>query len=150
MKILVPMDGSAAALAALRHVLDLRARGLALSVVLANVQPPAGLYEMVTAQGPQALADASREAGAHALAPAEALCDAAGCDYESEVAQGDPAPLLAELAENYGCEAIVMGTGERAGLLSAGLGPVITELLRDTSLPLTVVRLPEPPEPAAD
>jgi nucleotide-binding universal stress UspA family protein len=144
MKILVPMDGSAPALAALRHVLDLRARGLPLSVVLANVQTPAGLYELVTARDPDLLAAAAREAGAHALAAAEGLCEQAGCDYEGEVAQGDPAPMLAELAENYGCEAVVMGARGLGGPLSPHLGSVTTELLRDTTLPVTVVRHVEP------
>jgi nucleotide-binding universal stress UspA family protein len=140
MKILVPMDGSPPALAALRHALAVRARGLPLSLVLVNVQTPAGLYEMVTARSPEQLADAAREAGAHALAAAEALCEQAGCDYECEVAQGDPAPLLAELAENYGCDAIVMGARGLGGPLSPHLGSVTTELLRDTTLPVTVVR----------
>lgn len=140
MKILVPVDGSPPSIAALRHVLALREAGLRLSVVLANVQSPAGLYEVITARDPEQLAAAAREAGAHALAQAEALCDQAGCDYESEVAQGDAAPMLAELAENYGCEAIVMGARGLGGPLSPQLGSVTTELLRDTALPVTVVR----------
>ena len=47
MKILLPVDGSAAALAAVRHALALVQEGLRADFVLVNVQEPASLYEMV-------------------------------------------------------------------------------------------------------
>jgi nucleotide-binding universal stress UspA family protein len=148
MKILIPVDGSPPALDALRHALALQAQGLRLTLVLANVQTPAGLYELVTTRDPERLAAAAREAGAHALAEAEALCERAGCDYESEVAQGEPGTMLPELAENYGCEAIVIGARGLGGPLSPHLGPVTAELLRHTALPVTVVRHVEPEDAA--
>lgn len=140
MKILVPVDGSPPAMDALRYVLRLRAQGLALSVLLVNVQSTASLYEMVVARDADALAATLPDAGAHALAGAEVLCEQAGCDFESEVVQGDAAPLLTELAENYGCDAIVMGARGLGGPLSTHLGSVTTEVLRETTLPVTVVR----------
>lgn len=133
MKILVPADGSPAAMAALRHVLDLRAAGLQASVVLVNVQPPATLYEVVTAHDPDVIREVKGAAGADLLAPAEALLQTAGVDYELEVVGGEPAPLIVELAENYGCGLIVVG----------GEGDVVDGVVAHSTVPVTVVPLPD-------
>jgi nucleotide-binding universal stress UspA family protein len=133
MKILVPVDGSPAATAALQHALALREGGLRMSVVLVNVQPPATLYEVVTAHDPDVIREVRGAAGADLVAPAEALLQAAGVDYELEVAGGEPAPLIVELAENYGCGLIVLG----------GEGDIVDDVVAHSSVPVTVVPLPD-------
>jgi nucleotide-binding universal stress UspA family protein len=133
MKILLPVDGGADALAAVRHALALRAGGLDAEFVLANVQEPPSLYEVVTAHDRELLSRVRREAGADLLAPAEALLDAAGASWETEVAGGDPGHLLAELCENYGCDAVVMGRGAGAP------GAVAAALVAACSVPVTLV-----------
>ncbi len=148
MKILLPVDGSAAALAAVRHALDLADQGLYCEYVLVNVQEPASLYEVVVAQDPDVIREVRGAAGADLLKDAEALLEAAGRAYESEVAGGHAATLLVELAENYRCDTIVMGThGIGAG---EGLGRTARAVLEASPLPVTVVRLPpaeeQPPE----
>lgn len=139
MKILLAVDGSPASLAAVRHALALRAAGLAAEFVLANVQEPPSLYEVVTAHDAEVLSDVRRAAGADLLAPAEALLEAAGASWESEVAGGDPGHLIVELAENYGCDALVLGAGAGAP------GQVAASVLAHSARPVTLVR-----EPAAD
>lgn len=129
MKILVPTDGSPASAAALQHVLDLHHAGLRASVVLVNVQPPATLYEIVTAHDPDVIRQVKSTAGADLLAPAEALLQRLGIDYEAEVAGGEPAAMIVELAENYGCALIVMG----------GAGEVVDAVVAYSPLPVTVV-----------
>lgn len=47
--VLLPVDGSPTALRAVQHAVALRDRGLALRVLLVNVQPPPTLYEVVLA-----------------------------------------------------------------------------------------------------
>lgn len=143
MKILLPIDGSPAALAAVRHALRCRHEGLPCSYVLLNVQDPASLYEVVVAHDTEALTALRREAGSELLAPAEALLEAAGAEFESEVAGGEPATLLVELLENYGCDAVVMGAlgmGNVDPADSTGLGSVALALLRHSPVPVTVVR----------
>ena len=49
MKILLPLDGSEPALDAVRHAMRLVREGLRAEFVLANVQEPVYLYEMVLA-----------------------------------------------------------------------------------------------------
>lgn len=148
MKILLPVDGSAASLAAVRHALELVQDGLQVGFVLANVQEPPSLYEVVVAHDPKVLDEVRAAAGADLLAPAEALLDAAGQAYESEVAGGNPGHLLVDLAENYGCGAVIMGAAG-AGGSGAALGSVAMALLQHCPVPVTVVRPAQPAEPGA-
>jgi nucleotide-binding universal stress UspA family protein len=136
MKMLLATDGSAAALNAVRHAIALRAQGLNASFVLVNVQAPASLYEVVTAHDPEVIRQVRSDAGADLLAPAEALLQAAGAEFESEVAGGDAGHVIRELAEVHGCNAIVLGATE-------GVGSVAQDVLDHSPWPVTLVRLPE-------
>lgn len=141
-KILLPVDGSEDALAAVRHALRW-AEGVAeATFVLANVQESASLYEVVVAHDAERIAALKREAGADLIRGAEALLDAAGAAYESEVAAGAPEHLIVELAESYACDTIVMGArGQGAGPDETdGLGSVTLAVLEASPLPVTVVR----------
>lgn len=142
MKILLAVDGSPAALHAVRHGLALARHGLAASFVLANVQEPASLYEVVVGHDVEAIDDVRRAAGADLLAPAEALLDAAGLPYESEVAGGEPHHTLVEMAERYGCDAIVLGAREE-GRGPGRVGSVARAVLEHSPVPVTVVHAPE-------
>ncbi len=146
MKILLAVDGSAASLAAVQHALSCRRAGLPASFVLANVQEPPSLYEVVVAHDPEVLDTVRAAAGADLLAAASALLEAAGADFETEVAGGEPAHVLVDLVENYGCDALFMGANG-AGAATAP-GSVVQALLRHSPVPVTVVREPDP-EPAA-
>lgn len=140
MKILLPVDGSPPALEAVRHALRLLEGGLQASFVLVNVQEPPSLYEVVVAHDAEVIGQVRGAAGADLLQPAEVLLDAAGVDYESEVAGGDPGNLLVELLENYGCRAVVMGARGMGEPEARGLGSVAQALLNHSPVPVTVVR----------
>lgn len=140
MKILLPVDGSDIALEAVRFAVRLARQGLRVQGVLANVQEPASLYEMVLAHDAEVLAHISAEAGAHALAPAEALLQEAGIDYECEVIKGDPAHGLLDLAERYHCDLVVMGARGQGTLRSALLGSVSHEVLHAAGVPVMIVK----------
>lgn len=143
MKILLPVDGSEAALHAVRHALQLVREGLDASFVLVNVQSPANLYEAMTAHDPDVIREVRAAAGADLLAPAEALLDEAGLPYESEVAGGDPEHVIVEVAERYGCDAIVMGARGVGDLRALVLGSVSHAVVQHSPVPVTVVRLPD-------
>ncbi|NCN69904.1 MAG: universal stress protein [Betaproteobacteria bacterium] len=140
MKILLPFDGSAVALEAVRFAIRMAADGLNTSVVLANVQEPATLYELMVAHDPQVIEQVSAQAGAHTLQPAQALLDAAGLPYESEVASGDPAHTLVDILENYGCDLVVIGASGTSTLRSALLGSVSNEVLHAAGVPVMIVK----------
>lgn len=143
MKILLAIDGSAPALQAARWALDLSAQGLSADFVLVNVQEPASLYEVVTAHDAAVIEQVRGAAGADLLREAEALLDAAGIGFESEVAGGTPEHLIVELAENYGCDLIVMGARGAGDPEAGGLGSVAQGVLETATLPVTVVRVAE-------
>lgn len=140
MKILVPVDGSALALDAVRHALRLRQEGLNAVFVLATVQEPTYLYEMVLAPDPDVLERISGAVGSRALAGAETLFAAAGVAYEREIGSGEPVPSLIEIAERHGCDAIVLGARGLGALRSALMGSVSQGILQASSLPVTVVK----------
>ena len=140
MKILHPIDGSPAALQALRQTLQWALQGLRAEFVLVNVQEPASLYELVVAHDAAVIERMRADAGADLLRSAEALLDAAGLSYESEVAGGAPAALIVELAENYGCDMVVMGARGVGAPDAGGLGSVAGAVLLHSPLPVMVVR----------
>ncbi|MFO1263483.1 MAG: universal stress protein [Rhodoferax sp.] len=146
MKILVPVDGSALSMEAVRYAVSLLKAGLQGAVVLANVQEGANLYELLVAHDPEVIDRVAAEAGLHILAGAQALLDDAGVSYESEVAMGDPAHTLVDIAERFGCDLVVMGARGTSALRSAMLGSVSNEVLHASPVPVTIVKSPELPD----
>lgn len=140
MKILLPFDGSAVALDAVRFAIRLAGDGLTTQLVLVNVQEPASLYELVVAHDPQMIEQASAAAGAHILQAAQQLLDAAGLPYETEVVSGDPAHTLVDCLENHGCDLVVMGASGTSALRSALLGSVSNEVLHAAGVPVMIVK----------
>lgn len=144
MKILVPVDGSELSHDALTRALGLVQAGLRAELVLANVQEPASLYEMVTAPDPATLEAVSQGAGQHVLAPAVQMVRAAGVPYSVEIASGDPAHTLIDIAERHGCELVVMGGRGHGAVRRALMGSVSLELVRRSPVPVMLVKHPEP------
>ncbi|MDR3371184.1 universal stress protein [Rhodoferax sp.] len=145
MKILLPIDGSPAALEAVMFAIRLAGDGLNTTVVLANVQEHASLYELMVAHDPQVIEQVSAAAGANTLKPAQTLLQDAGIAFESEIAIGDPARTLVDILENYGCDLVVMGARGTSTLRSALMGSVSNELLHAAGVPVMIVKSSEEP-----
>jgi nucleotide-binding universal stress UspA family protein len=146
MKILLPVDGSEVSLEAIRCAIRLAEAGLETQVVLANVQEPATLFELVVAHDPHVIEQVSAAAGTHALAAAEALLMSARIPYVCEVVSGDPAHALVDIVERFECDLVVMGASGMSSLRSALLGSVSNEVLHAAKVPVMIVKLPEPPD----
>jgi len=141
MKVLLPVDGSEGALAAVRHALRLLHSGMRGSFVLANVQEPASLYEVVVAHDAQVIENVSTAAAAQSLEAAQALLRAGGAEFETEIALGDPGHALIDIAERFDCDMIVIGAhGVGAPLRNTHLGSVANAVLHAASVPVTIVR----------
>lgn len=141
MRILLPVDGSPHALHAVQHALRLVRTGLKADFLLANVQTPASLYEVVTAHDVDVIQQVRGAAGADLLQAAEALLVAADVDWQSEVVGGEPSAMLLEMIQRYRCDAVIMGTHGVGGLRDALFGSVTGALLQHSPVPVTVVRL---------
>jgi nucleotide-binding universal stress UspA family protein len=140
MKLLVAVDGSDLALDAVRHALRLCETGLTADLVLATVQEPTYLYEMLLAPSSEVLERVSGAVGNRALKGAEALLRAAGAPFEREIGSGDIAQTLVELAGRHGCESIIMGARGLGAVRSALLGSVSQAVLHAAMVPVTVVK----------
>ncbi|MFT6591707.1 MAG: nucleotide-binding universal stress UspA family protein [Rhodoferax sp.] len=146
MKILLPVDGSAVSLEAVRFAIRLAQSGLDSSMVLANVQEPATLYELVVAHDPQVIEEVSAAAGAHTLKAAQALLQQTNITFESEVVIGDPANSLIDILQRFQCEMVVMGASGMSSLRSALLGSVSNEVLHSAGVPVMIIKLPPAPD----
>jgi nucleotide-binding universal stress UspA family protein len=144
MRILLPIDGSEISLAAVRHAIRLIREGLRAELVLANVQAPATLYELVRSPDPRALDEMRVAAGSHALQSAEALLREAGLEATEVLVSGDPAHALVEIIEREACDAVIMGSHGSGALRSALAGSVSMELIHASPVPVTLVKPPEP------
>jgi nucleotide-binding universal stress UspA family protein len=151
MKILLPVDGSLLALEAVHHAIRLVRDGLKAEFVLANVQEPSSLYEVMVLHDADALRRMAREAGEDAIAPADRLLSEAGIEHDSEIGTGDPAHALIDIAERYQCNAIIMGA-HGVGESGAALGTVAQTVLRSAPIPVMIVRPQDPQaaEPGAE
>ena len=140
MKILLPVDGSELSLEAVRFAIRMVLAGLRADAVLANVQEPANLYELLMVHDPELINRASADAGLHALQAAQELLDAAGVQYECEVAKGDPAHTIIDIAERFACDLVVMGARGNSAVRSAMLGSVSNEVLHASPVPVMIVK----------
>lgn len=142
-RILVPLDGSPTARRGLEHAVRLaQACGAALHLVhvvdarrllveLSDVVPPERLLHDWRAAGERLVASALRAAREQGVEAAGAVrCDPAGrvCD------------LIVREAKEQGAELIVMGTHGRRGLQRLALGSDAELVLRDSPVPVLLLR----------
>jgi nucleotide-binding universal stress UspA family protein len=143
MKILLPVDGSEGSLTAVRQVVRWIHGGLGARVVLGNVQEPASLYEVVVAHDAKVIAEVSDAAATHSLKAAQEMLRAAGVEFESEFATGDPAHMLIDICERVDCDMIVMGARGVGEAGEGGLGSVARSVVNSAQVPVTIVKLPQ-------
>lgn len=132
-KILVPLDGSRFAEAALALALELSRRAEApVHLVTVAEQPPEFTGEE---------ADASTEWAEEYLAEArKATASRAGGTVTTAVRAGPVVDRLRDEAEESGCDVVVMATHGRGVLSRAWLGSVADAFVRRSSHPVLMVR----------
>ena len=139
MRMLVPVDGSAGALRAVKHAAALAKPGAELQLV--NVQPPMPLYGMVraTMRAPQYRAACAALAD-KALGPAIKLLKRARVAHRLHVMYGEPGVTVADAARRLKCGAIVMGTRGQSAVGNLLLGSVATKVIHLAKVPVTLVK----------
>jgi nucleotide-binding universal stress UspA family protein len=134
----VPVDGSEPSLRAVRHVLDLAARGLSLDVHLINVQP--AVRGVAASMVSHADLDAyHRDEGLQALAAAEGLVQAAGHRPHLHVGVGSPGEVILVFAARLQCDQIVMGTSGHGAMRELLLGSVAHHVIVHGGRPVTLL-----------
>ncbi|NHN57594.1 MULTISPECIES: universal stress protein [Halorussus] len=134
--ILVPVDGSEGADAAIGHAGDIADRFDAAVRVLfvANTK-----RDSVTTIGTEVV-DALERKGEQIVDPVAADLRERGVDCETEVVQGDPASTIADYAESQGMDLVVMPTHGRDGLSRLLLGSVTEKTVRLSDVPVLTIR----------
>lgn len=145
-KILVPLDGSALAEAALWKAVELGTTDTMLVLLRA-----AEAYRMPGGDPIQAQITAVREAEEY-LAAVAAKAEEAGIEHvETHVWYGPPAAAVVEAAQAQEVDLIVMSSHGRSGFGRLILGSVTESVLRGTRTPILVLRPDGAPlEPPSD
>ena len=135
-KILVPLDGSRLAEAALWQAVDLGgAAGVAYSLLRA-----AEAHTLPGADPVEAQVSAVREAEEYLEGVARRLRERGVSAVETHVWYGAPAGAIAEAAKVQKVDLIVMSTHGRSGLARAVMGSVAEGVLRHAPCPVFVIR----------
>lgn len=134
--ILLPFDGSEAAIQAARHV---AARAKASKVHVLNVQD-ALIPDSAFATASYAIAQWHLREGESILRRAMEILAPGELLIQPEVAFGRPAETICRVARRSGCSLIVLGTRARHPLVSLFGGSVASRVTRESPVPVLLVR----------
>jgi nucleotide-binding universal stress UspA family protein len=126
LRVLAAIDGAPGSIAAAEHALEL-VRSHGGEVVLVNVQPA------------PAVSDARRTAE-RALRPAEALLEASGVAWRSQIEFGATAESILRCARRERCGLIILGEGGRRRLSKIVRGGVSSDVRDGAGVPVAIVR----------
>lgn len=135
--ILLPFDGSDGAVAVLDHAADIADWADATIHVLFVADTT---RHSVTVVGTEVVDTLVRK-GKDIVEDAASSLSALGVDHEVDVVQGNPAPTIAEYAERYGHDLVVMPTHAREGVSRYLVGSVTEKVVRLSSVPVLTARM---------
>jgi len=140
--VLIPIDGSPLAERALSYVVgEYPDTPVHLLYVMDHVE---SFHDFDWTSLPSHVDDHTRrvsERGQALLADARASAETAGLDVvETELSVGRPATGIVDYAERTAVDHIVMGSHGRNGLTRFILGSVAEQVLRRSTVPVTIVR----------
>jgi nucleotide-binding universal stress UspA family protein len=142
-KLLVPTDGSGAALRALQQAIALAKASPDASIHLVHAHEEPLIYGEIAVYVPRAKMEELQRANSEGvLAGAEtaaALKDS-GVRYTKEALIGPIGETIARHAERLGCDAIVMGRHGKSTIGDLFMGSVAMKVLHLTRLPVLLVR----------
>ena len=138
MKVLVPLDGSSAAFAAVSHLKALAATGLPVEAVLLNVQLRFSRH--IARHTSRSARDSLRaERSARALAPAMNVLSRHHIAFVAVTERGAPAERIACIAERERVDEIIMGVGRHPRWLRWLNPSIAQEVMQRTDIPVTVL-----------
>src|SRR6266581_3034610 len=140
-KILVPLDGSMLAEAALWTAVDVAEKNGATISLLRGTEA----FTRPGADAVEAQVTAVREAEEYLAAVATRLADKGTGRVETHVWYGPAAAAIVEAAASQKADLIVMCTHGRSGLGRLVLGRVTESVLRGTTVPILIVRADHAP-----
>jgi nucleotide-binding universal stress UspA family protein len=139
-KILVPVNGSACALDAVRHAAFLYRESSVAEVVLLNVQAPLERTRVSAFYSLAELREQESREGECALELACNILDDSGVRYTAMIGIGSPARAVASAAEAMQCDGIVIGVSLWSRIKACFGGGLAAGVMRKTCVPVTVVK----------
>lgn len=138
--VLVPIDGSPQAEAALEFALEeIDDATFTALTVLDPAEAGAGTEVGMAAHGDEWMA-AAEDRAEERLQRAEERAEEFGRDLRTATAVGRPSRSIVEYAEDEDVDQIVMGSHGREGISRVLLGSVAENVVRRSPVPVTVVR----------
>ena len=138
-KILLPVDGSENSNRAVHRAIEL-AKDTGAKLLLVTAFPPIVSGNVRSFFSPDEIQGYYQEEGQKALAPAKALLEAEGIQYESEVLVGQIAQCIADYAKKNQVDTVIMGTRGLGSVTGMLLGSVTTKVLNLVDVPVLLVK----------
>ncbi len=141
--ILVPLDGSAFAEAALPYAQSLAGKYQAEITLLRVIVPPRwpGVLEAELPELIERLSKTAAQDATSYLQYRQESLQAQGLRVTARAQSGEPAPdLILEIAKELNCDLIVMSTHGRSGLQRWMFGSVAERVLRHAEIPVMLIR----------
>lgn len=135
--VLVPLDGSANSLRAIKFAADRFRHSAHVQLLLLNVQPAIPPSSHVK---PAMIKDHHKRMSEEALAPARALAERLGTTFDCYFRVGNPAEVIANFARRTRCAEIIMGTRGLGSVRGLMLGSVATKVIHLSAMPVTLVK----------
>ncbi|WP_227379842.1 universal stress protein [Haladaptatus halobius] len=135
--ILLPFDGTEGAAEVLHHASEIAHWADATIHVLYVADTTRDSVTVVEGHPMDALV----QEGEDIVEEAEEILRTLGVDYDSDVVQGNPAPMIVEYAERYNHDLIVMPTHGREGISRYLLGSVSEKVVRLSPVPVLTARM---------
>ncbi len=142
-KILVPVDGSKAALDGVRHAIERAAARPDALLCLVNVQPKLNRH-VGRFISTRAISEGMAARGLRDLEEADRLAEASGVATRSAVLRGKVAEALRRYAIDESVSEIVVGAAAKSSLLRFLTGSVTNGILASAPVPVAVVAGPPP------
>ena len=140
-RLLVPIDGSANSLRALRHAIRLVQEHGSESLHLVYAHPEPVLYGELSVYVPrEKIEELQRQHGEGILSGGEEILNEAGIDYTREILVGPVAATIARRADELGCDLIVMGTRGMTPIAGMVMGSVTMKVVHFANVPVTLVK----------
>ncbi|MFP8954249.1 universal stress protein [Natrialbaceae archaeon A-arb3/5] len=138
MRILVPMDGSDPAHAAVEHAVATHSDDEIIVLHVINPSPPS--YGGDVPYNYDQIVETAKKNAEGLLDTAREIGDEHGVSIETETTVGTPARGIVEFAAENDIDQIVLGSHGRTGVSRVLLGSVAEQVVRRATVPVTVVR----------
>ncbi|MFO1363495.1 MAG: universal stress protein [Burkholderiales bacterium] len=141
--VLIPFDGSAPALRAVRSFIDLARAATRMHAIVLNVEPSVPFMDRLVNGSPseqRRVEEPLRDKGETLLAPVKSELERAAIPYTAHVEFGDPADVIAARAKEWHADLIIMGASGRDAIGRFRPDAVAQKVLHQTDVPLMLVK----------